>query len=59
MVQQTAIEIVAVPLPFYDAFNGLSHVLFYTGGLGIQLASLFNNNDLLLNLGDFPVAARS
>ena len=47
MVQQTAIEIVAVPLPFYDAFNGLSHVLFYTGGLGIQLASLFNNNDLL------------
>ena len=43
MVQQTAIEIVAVPLPFYDAFNGLSDVLFHAGGLGIQLTPLFNN----------------
>ena len=57
MVQQTAIEIVAVPLPFYDAFYRLPDVLFHAGGLGIQLAPLFDHGDLLLNLGDFPVAA--
>ena len=57
MVQQTAIEIVTVPLPFYDAFNSLPDVLFHAGGLGVQLTPLFNDGDLLLNLGDFPVAA--
>ena len=56
-MQQAAIELVAVPLPFYDAFNGLTDILFHAGGLDVQLAALFDHSDLLLNLGDFPVAA--
>lgn len=57
MVQQTAIEIVAVPLPFYDVFYRLTDVFFRAGGLGVQFATLFDGGDLLLNLGDLPVAA--
>ena len=57
MVQQTAIEIVAASLPFYDAFYRLADVLFHAGGLGVQLAPLFDGGDLLLDLGDFPVTA--
>ena len=57
MVQQTAIELVAAPLPFYDAFDSLTDVLFHAGGLDVQLAALFDHSDLLLNLGDFTVAA--
>ena len=57
MVQEVAVEIISVPLPFYDAYDGLSDVFLDAGGLGIQLAPLFDHGDLLLDLGDFPVAA--
>ena len=57
MVEQTAIEIVAVPLPFYNALYRLTDVFFYAGGLSVQLTPLFDHSDLLLNLGDLSVAA--
>ena len=52
-MQQTTIEIVAVLLSFYNAFNRLTDIFLF----GIQLALFFDDSDLFLNLGDLSVAA--